>query len=295
MAFHVSPAKRGRTGKIVEQFNPRRGEGQTILLFRIVALPYLHDFRHSGRLLQDIIHDGSMRIIEPLVCPAQVAVRIQMEHAHARFPFGKRPDEPQRRTVVSSHEPHHMSGVEPFRSSLVNCPVQLRRSSVDTLQPARHQVILERNAALLQTLHDFLRIGPQAGAAVLHGVVDRHRSNPLLPGSGRHRVVKIELRGGFDDGIGPESGPSAIGGRHIPRYGEQHKTRILLGERKSEIITVIYTHSVRVEILPVHDLPCFILYNRPFLSLQTVSSTNILQSYRLRLIFFFYFCSAHNN
>src|SRR5699024_3275999 len=95
--------------------------------------------------------------------------------------------------------------------------------------------------------------------------IDGHGGHSLLPGTGRHRVVKVELRGGLYDGVGSESSTSSVRGRHVPRNGKQHETRIVLVERKTEIIAVVDTHSVRVEIFHVHSNELFIVYKIFFL------------------------------
>ena len=77
-------------------------------------------------------------------------------------------------------------------------------------------------------------------------------SNAAPPGTGRQRVVEIELRRSFDNGIGSKSRSGAIGDRDIPRGRDQHQTGRFRIEREPEIGAVGHADAVGIESFLFH-------------------------------------------
>ena len=98
------------------------------------------------------------------------------------------------------------------------------------------------------------RIAAQALRFVQQRIVHIGRGDAAAPDAGSQRIVEIQLRRGFDNGVGGISRSGPVGDRHVPRRRDQHQFRRFGSERKSEIGSVVHADPVRIEVFLFHNM-----------------------------------------
>ncbi len=175
-----------------------------------------------------------------------------MEDAEPLVAFGQRLEQPIRGGVVAADEPYDFALAEPMAGLCGDVGVHGCAALVDAADLAGDAVVVGRTA-LFQVADDLFGVAAQALRCLLEGVVDVGCGDAAAPCVGRQRVVEVELRRGFDDGIGAVGRAGAIGDCDVPRCRDEHQLRIVRGERHPEIGAVVHAHAVRIERLCIRS------------------------------------------
>ena len=241
-----------RLGKpeYIEQADTRIRRGQARLVVAEIANAHLHQSRHSGRFVQHIIHNGSVRIGKSFVSPAQVGMSVDMQYADARITLGHRADQSERDAMVAADQPHLFTGVQPPAGLVVHFRIEFCGTFVDPRDTAAHR--FSGRTARFPVFDHPPSLFPQFFTAQFQRIADRQRPDSLPPTVRIVQVVQIDLQRSVQDCIGTAGRPLAVRSRHVPRNGHQHQSSLLRRKRKSEIAPVIHARSVRIKICFLH-------------------------------------------
>ena len=238
--------------EVVERGDTLRRSGHRGLRLAEIAHGDLSDPADLRHVAQDVEHDRRMGKFKTLVSVAQVAVGVDMQDAE-RFVTGPQgADQPVGRRMVAAHEPHDLARVEPAGGLCLDIGVHGHTALVHAADLA-HDIVVFETSASFEVVDHPRGVDTQPLRGLLQRIVHVGRGDAAAPGPGSQRVVKIQLRRGFDDGIGSIGRSGSVGDRHVPRRRNQHQFRRFGLERKPEIGSVVHADAIRIEGFLFHN------------------------------------------